>query len=36
MTQGKLPPKNLVRIEEIINYFSYDKKPDGYKNKKLK
>jgi Ca-activated chloride channel family protein len=24
INQGKLPPKNAVRIEELINYFSYD------------
>lgn len=29
MTQGKMPPKDSVRIEEMINYFSYDyKKPE--------
>ena len=29
MTQGVLPPKDSVRIEEMINYFSYDyKKPE--------
>ena len=27
---GKLPPKDAVRIEEMINYFSYDyKQPEG-------
>ena len=24
LTQGQLPPPNAVRIEELINYFSYD------------
>ncbi|MEM1170451.1 MAG: VWA domain-containing protein [Cyanobacteria bacterium P01_H01_bin.35] len=24
VTQGKLPPKDAVRIEELINYFTYD------------
>ncbi|MGD1805645.1 vWA domain-containing protein [Dapis sp. BLCC M126] len=24
ITQGKLPPKDAVRIEELINYFTYD------------
>jgi Ca-activated chloride channel family protein len=24
LTQGRLPPKDAVRIEEMINYFSYD------------
>ena len=29
MAQGKLPPKDSVRIEEMVNYFSYDyKKPE--------
>ncbi len=29
MTQGKLPPKDSVRIEEMVNYFSYDyRKPE--------
>ena len=29
MTQGKLPPKDSVRIEEMVNYFFYDyKKPE--------
>ena len=29
MTQGKIPPKDSVRIEEMVNYFSYDyKKPE--------
>lgn len=30
LTQGQLPPKDAVRIEEMINYFPYDyPKPDG-------
>ena len=24
LTQGQLPPRNAVRIEELINYFNYD------------
>lgn len=27
LTQGQLPPKAAVRIEELINYFSYDYPP---------
>ena len=34
MTQGKIPPKDSVRIEEIVNYFSYDyKKPEKQNGK---
>ena len=30
LTQGQLPPKDAVRVEEMINYFSYDyAAPDG-------
>ncbi len=29
LTQGMLPPKDSVRIEELINYFSYDYSADG-------
>lgn len=30
INEGKLPPKGAVRIEELINYFSYDyPQPDG-------
>lgn len=30
LTQGQLPPKDSVRVEELINYFTYDyKQPDG-------
>ncbi len=30
LNQGQLPPKDAVRIEELINYFSYDyPEPDG-------
>ncbi len=27
LSSGKLPPKDAVRIEELINYFSYDYEP---------
>lgn len=32
LTQGQLPPKDAVRIEEMINYFDYDypAPPEGY------
>jgi Ca-activated chloride channel family protein len=30
LTQGQLPPADAVRIEELVNYFSYDyAEPDG-------
>ncbi len=30
LSQGQLPPKDSVRLEELINYFTYDyKQPDG-------
>lgn len=30
LSQGRLPPKDSVRVEELINYFTYDyKQPDG-------
>ena len=35
MTQGKLPPKDSVRIEEMINYFSYDYKKPEKKDRKF-
>lgn len=27
LNEGQLPPKDAVRIEELVNYFSYDYKP---------
>jgi len=27
LNQGQLPPKDAVRIEELVNYFTYDYKP---------
>ncbi len=27
LTQGTLPPKDAVRIEELLNYFAYDYPP---------
>ncbi len=35
MTQRVLPPKDSVRIEEMINYFSYDYKKPGKENGKF-
>lgn len=33
LNQGKLPPKNAIRIEELLNYFKYDfKKPSDSKH----
>ena len=29
LTQGSWPPANAVRIEELVNYFSYDYAPPG-------
>jgi Ca-activated chloride channel family protein len=29
LNQGRLPPKDAVRIEELINYFTYDYQPPG-------